>query len=247
MKSSFSFVLVKPVYLGNIGAVARVMKNFGFKDMRLIDPPRNYKDAEARKMSVGAFDVLKEARVYDSLDLALKDINIAVATTSGQQREECPQPLNEIRLELASLSQKNKIAIVFGDERNGLTREQLNRCHYRTTIATEREFPALNLAQAAAIFSYEISSSLSHLNEETGNNNNGEPDSYSSGDIDDEAFDLLGRIFDAAGFSRKFNRRLVLGELRSFYQRARPTNREAELLTGALHRICQTISPRSKD
>jgi TrmH family RNA methyltransferase len=153
------FILVRPVYLGNIGSVARVMKNFGFRRLRLVEPPRNYKDAEARKMAVAAFDILKEAEVFPSLSDALKDVTFAVGTTSGQQRENPPVPLRIITSMMAERSDALS-AFVFGDERNGLSREELDRCHQVMTIPTSPDFAALNLAQAVAICAYELSTLL---------------------------------------------------------------------------------------
>ena len=88
------FVLVRPVYLGNIGAFARLLKNFGFQNLRFVDAPRNYKDAEARKMAVGAFDILKSSETFNTLQEALSDINFVVGTTAGQQRSQSPLPLS---------------------------------------------------------------------------------------------------------------------------------------------------------
>ena len=78
---------MRPNFLGNIGSTARVMKNFGFSQLRLVNPPRNYLDAEARKMAVDAFDVLKSAKVENSLSDALKDINLAFGLdTNGKAK-----------------------------------------------------------------------------------------------------------------------------------------------------------------
>ena len=78
-QENVSFVLVRPYYLGNIGSAARALKNFGFQQLSLVEPPHNYKDAEARMMAVGAFDVLKAALVYDSLSQAAIDTAVLLA------------------------------------------------------------------------------------------------------------------------------------------------------------------------
>lgn len=226
------FVLVRPIYLGNIGSVARVMKNFGLRRLRLVEPPRNYKDAEARKMAVGAFDILKESQVFSSLSDALKDVSYSVGTTSGQQRENAPVPLRSIT-EIIKQRKDELCALVFGDERNGLSRDELDRCHQVMSVPTDPNFAALNLAQAVAICAYELGTQ----------DNSSSPFSSSlatqhpTGEQDDEIFEQLGLLFDKVEFSRSFNRENVLTELRTFYQRAQPTAREAALLKGALHCI----------
>jgi TrmH family RNA methyltransferase len=207
-----------------------VLKNFGFTDLRLVEPPRNYKDAEARKMSVGAFDILKNATTFDTLSAALKDVNFAVGTTSGQQREFEPLTLDKVITQIEETAGHNRVALVFGDERNGLTRQELERCHHAITIQTNPDFPALNVAQAIAICAYEISR---HDLRKTGKTNA----SYPAGETDDEFFAQVQTLFDRISFSRTFNRETVLSELRQLYQRARPSTRELDLLKGVLHRV----------
>src|SRR4051812_44535385 len=124
MRENLIFILVRPVFHGNIGAVARVLKNFGMRNLRFVQPPRGYKDSEARKMSVGAFDVLKASQVFETLEAALKDVNIAVGTTSGQHRAFEPVSLPDLTPVLIEAAKNNKVAIVFGDERNGLLKAE---------------------------------------------------------------------------------------------------------------------------
>lgn len=227
-------MLARPIFLGNIGSTARVLKNFGYSKIRFVQPPRTYKDSEARRMSVGAFDLLKNSEVFDSLEDALRDISIAVGTTSGQQRESEPILLETIAPQLVSNAAENLIAFVFGDERDGLTRAELERCHCQVKIPTEPAFAALNMAQAVAICAYELirtasTAPTSHARLATGRN-------------DDELFELIDRLLHKVEFSRKYNREMVLNELRQFYQRAHPTERECDLIKGALHKINARLS-----
>ncbi|MBA4078864.1 MAG: hypothetical protein C0508_27795, partial [Cyanobacteria bacterium PR.023] len=158
-KDNIIFILVRPNFLGNIGSTARVMKNFGFSQLRLVNPPRNYLDAEARKMAVDAFDVLKKAKVESSLSQALSDINLAFSTSACQHRTEEPEALGHLveKLHQQDLTRENKIAFVFGDERDGLTKEEIARCHELILVPTEPTFASLNLAQALGIVAYELS------------------------------------------------------------------------------------------
>jgi tRNA (cytidine32/uridine32-2'-O)-methyltransferase len=227
------FILVRPLFLGNIGSIARVLKNFGFDNLRLVQPPRNYKDAEARRMSVGAFDILKQAQVFETLSDALKDINVVIGTTSGQQREHDPQPIQTVSPKILSAAKDNQVGLVFGDERNGLSRTELERCHSVITVPTDAEFAALNVAQAVGIIAYEL------IREQT--SEAPRTATYSSGQADDELFVLIDQLLDKVEFSKKFNRVTVLSELRQFYQRAQPTARESDLLGGAMHRINQKL------
>lgn len=243
--SNIAFVVVKPVYLGNIGAVARAMKNFSLSDLRLVSPPKNYKDAEARKMSVGAFDILKGAKIFDSLDEALSDIAIAVGTTSGKQRKLVPVPLCEIGSIIRESAAGNKVAFIFGDERDGLRQEDLNRCHHIVTIPTSPLLPSLNLAQAACVIGYELCRKQPIAEATFANHRESEARELSTGESDTELLQLFSQISDSVNFSRTFNKQLVLNEFRQLWQRTSPTKREADLLKGILIRLNQHLASKA--
>ena len=100
-------VLVEPKGAGNIGSVARVMKNFGFGELRLVQPRASHLGAEARNMAVSAIDLLERAKVYENLALALADRNLALGTTRrfGKYREELLLPA-EAAVTIAALANK---------------------------------------------------------------------------------------------------------------------------------------------
>ncbi len=255
------FVLVRPNFLGNIGSIARVMKNFGFTKLRFVKAPKDYKDSEARRMAVDAIDVLKNSELFESLEEALADIAVAIGTTSCQQRQLEPVPIRVIAPELSRLAKGNKMAIVFGDERDGLTNNELARCHHIVTVPTNPDFAALNLAQAAGICAYEIANCLEALNDggsadvgsgsaivgagsgsavvEAGSvfGSEAEIEPLSTGSTDDILFEHLGKVLHHAGFTRTYNHDRVMMELRQFYQRAHATQRETDLLRGALLKL----------
>ena len=236
--SDFYFVLVRPVYLGNIGSVARLMKNFGFSNLRLVDAPRNYKDAEARKMSVGAFDILKKSEVFSALPDAIADMHLVMATSSGQQRNLPLLTLTETISKTSEAGPSNKIAIVLGDERNGLSNEELHECHLITRIETNPDFPSLNVAQAACVIAYEFSKiCTSDIQQQT----SGSLSTLPSATDDDQLFKLIAELLEDVDFSRSFNKSLTIKQLRRFYHRALPTKRENDLLRGVMHKLNQSL------
>ena len=231
------FVLVRPVYLGNIGAFARLLKNFGFRKLRCVDAPKNYKDAEARKMAVGAFDILKSSETFTTLKDAVADVSFVVGTTAGQQRSQSLLTLTQA-LEKVRASSGNKIAIVFGDERNGLSNEEITLCHILTCIETDKQFPSLNVAQAACVIAYELSK-VCGVNAD--NAHQAPAVNLPTGKSDDELFEQVGTLLDRIEFSRKFNKDVVAKELRRFYYKAAPTKRESDLLRGVMHKLNQAL------
>lgn len=151
-------VLVEPKGAGNIGSVARVMKNFGFGELRLVQPRASHLGAEARNMAVTAIDLLERARVYENLALALSDRNLSLGTTRrfGKYREELLYPA-EAATTISALAKTARAAMVFGPEDTGLKTEDLDLCQYCVTIPTHPELPSMNLAQAVAVCLYEVS------------------------------------------------------------------------------------------
>ena len=244
-KDNVIFILVRPNFLGNIGSTARVMKNFGFSQLRLVSPPRNYLDAEARKMAVGAFDVLKRAKVESSLSSALSDINLAFSTSACQHRTEEPVALGHLvqKINEEKQTEDNKIAFVFGDERDGLNREEIARCHELTIVPTELSFASLNLAQALGIVAYELSRQPALENYQAAKNIGIMP----NGAEEDELMSLTCDLMDQANFSRRYNHELVTLQIRSALQKMRPNKREFDLLRGFLLRLNDRLKKSSSE
>jgi TrmH family RNA methyltransferase len=231
------FILVRPNFLGNIGAIARLCKNFGFTKLRLVNAPKNYKDAEARKMAVGAFEILKSAEVFESRGDALADIKFVVGTTAGQQRTQKLLPLS-LAIEKVQANIGNKIGIVLGDERNGLTNDEMTFCHVLAWIETDKSFPSMNVAQAACVIAYELSRACRGACAPV----NFEKTVLPTGKATDDLFEQIGKLLDKIEFSRTFNKAVVTKELRRIYYNATPTKREAELLLGVVHKMNQALA-----
>ena len=244
------FIIVRPSYPGNIGAAARAMKNFGFSQLRLVEPPHGYKEYKDKWMAVGAYDLLENSVVFDSLSEALKDISLAVATSSARRRDEAPEAITEVTPKVIGALPRQKVAFVFGNEQNGLVKDELHRCHHIATIPSNPEFPVLNLAQAVGIVAWEMWQTVcsQHV---VCTVPNSEPHPVidvplSTGAIDDDLFSQIDRLLHVAGFTRTYNRDLVVQELRAVYQRMHPTAREVDLIKGALYKINDALELTAK-
>ena len=154
---NLSIVLVEPQTPGNVGMVCRAMKNMGLRDLRLVKGCRT-DHSEARKLAVSARDLLDGAVRFESLEDALADIEISVATTRriGKYRQEVMEPV-ELVAKLREKIGSGRAALVFGREDNGLSTDELALCRWQATIPTSGEYGSLNLAQAVLIFCYEVS------------------------------------------------------------------------------------------
>jgi tRNA/rRNA methyltransferase len=152
-------VLVRPQIAANVGAVARVMRNMGLRDLALVEPLANPADPVACKLSTQGEEILQRARIVADLGESIKDC-VLVAGTSARiggpfRRQSVGAPEAIIALLVEEIA-KSPVALVFGPEPSGLTDAEVTRCHYLIHIPTDPDYSALNLAQAVAICLYEL-------------------------------------------------------------------------------------------
>ncbi|HSP15165.1 MAG TPA: TrmJ/YjtD family RNA methyltransferase [Thermoanaerobaculia bacterium] len=151
-------MLVEPREGGNVGAAARAMKNFGFRDLVIVGRAPEDPDEKSVWWAAGAEDVLREARRVESLGEALADTNLSVATTAVRGRHVYEQltPADLSRLAHQSLGDRDRLAIVFGRETWGLSGQEIAMCQRTASIPTSTDYETMNLAQAVGIFCYEL-------------------------------------------------------------------------------------------
>ena len=144
-------ILVEPENPGNIGAIARSMKNFGFERLVLINPC--YVGVEARKRAKHALDILQSAEIFKSLDELEYDVLIGTTAKTGRDYNIPRSPIMPHELEEV----KGKVGLVFGRESSGLTTEELKRIEFVVKIPVSPKYPTMNLSHAATILMYEFS------------------------------------------------------------------------------------------
>jgi tRNA/rRNA methyltransferase len=156
-KKNISIVLYKPKYAGNIGSVARAAKNMGISNIIVVGKTDFDREEMQQRSTHLASDVLDQIQYFESIDEALGSFNYIVGTTArlGKARGPFIAP-RTVAKDIADISQKNKVALLFGPEDTGLANEELRLCHAVVTIPTSREFTSLNLSHAVMILCYEI-------------------------------------------------------------------------------------------
>lgn len=154
------FILVEPKHEGNIGAVARVVRNLGFSHLVLVRP-RTGIGKEAKKLACRSQSVLRRVEVYDRLSEAIADAGLVLGTTrrKGSRRgfQISPREMAEMA---APLARENIVAVVFGAEDLGLSTRDLGLCHWVARIQSPSKSNSFNLAQAVAIIGYELMMAL---------------------------------------------------------------------------------------
>lgn len=258
MSVEIVFVMVGTTHTGNLGAAARAMKTMGFTRMRLVDTCPHL-SAEALARSSGANDVLKEAQSFDSLEEAIADCRVVVGTSARARQLAVPLlSCREIAEELGEASRSNlagqTVAIVFGQERSGLSNESLDLCTRLLRIPCNPDFSSLNLGSAVQVVSYELSQALVSVPQgapvpqpgKWKGSDSGEPVVTVSTDPDDlpatsEAmghfFEHLDRVMVATGFLDPDNPRLLRRRVRRYFEANRPSGSEIAIFRGILSSV----------
>lgn len=235
LTAQLDLVLVRPKEDGNVGAVARLGRNFGIERMFLVRP-RAELGPEARRRAMGGLPLLKAARIVEAFDDAVADADLVVGTTdlsTGRstaylRRAVSPERLGEMLRPIVG-----RVALVFGPEDNGLDKDQLHRCDVLVHIPARRVFPTLNLSHAAAIVLYAVLRA----------NGPSDPEATPAPEVlelrgrEKELFlDRLSELAARTGYPRHKRRGLDL-MFRRIFGRATPTEAEYRMLLGFVKSI----------
>lgn len=266
MNLEIVFVMVGTTHTGNLGAAARAMKTMGFLQLRLVDTCAHL-SAEALARSSGANDVLKSAQTYDTLDAAIADCRVVVGTSARARQLAVPLlSCREIAEEIGAMPQSStetqRVAIVFGQERSGLSNESLDLCTRLLRIPCNPEFSSLNLGSAVQVVSYELSQAVHTVPQGAPQPMPGkwkgsdgstaeiaeviveDPDELpATSEAMGYFFEHLDRVMINTGFMNPDNPRLLRRRLRRYFEAHRPTGNELSIFRGILS---ATENPRKR-
>jgi tRNA (cytidine32/uridine32-2'-O)-methyltransferase len=223
-------VLVGTTHPGNIGAVARAMKNMGLSDLALVNP-RYFPHDDATARASGATDILESAVVVSTLAEALADCVYVVAASARARTINWPGMGPRDCAERMMLESKSgKVAAVFGPEKSGLQNDDLDLCHTLLTIPANPEFSSLNLAMAVQVLSYELRVA-STLDGGPGFESESPP---ATGAEMEHFYAHLEQVLIDIEFLDPDNPRHLMRRLRRMFIRARPDQNEVNILRGFL-------------
>jgi tRNA/rRNA methyltransferase len=230
---NLTVILVEPQGPLNVGSVCRVMMNFGFKELRLVNPCREYKSEQARKMALSAQNMLAEASIFNTLADALADCHVAFGTTRrfGKYRKNflIPESAGE---SIAAIGDSMKCAIVFGREDNGLTTEELALCQNFVTIPTDDDFPSMNLSHALGIVLYETAKAM--------NNRKNRPVSTkvpATIEVVEQMYSHIKKALCEIEFLDPQNPDHLLRTFRNIFGKAGLTDRDVKIIRGLMSKI----------
>ena len=228
-------ILVEPREAGNVGAAARAMRNFGFDELWIVGEHPELLPV-AGWWASGADELIANARFAPTLQEALAGAHVTVATTSMRERTTpvsfTPRTLGA---QFATLAADQTLALVFGREDRGLTREELVLCQHTAAIPANAQFPTMNLAQALCVFCYELSSIAPAPQERE------LADAALVERLHQRARELLLRV----GFLHENNPDRIYDDVRAMLARADLDEREVTIALGVIRQIEWALHPSS--
>lgn len=233
MLSNFKVVLVETSHPGNIGAVARAMKNMQMHELRLV-APKFFPHADATARASGADDVLKSACVYPDLPAAIADCQIVLGASARDRTISWPALTARQCAEKWGGNQNNapNIALVFGRENSGLKNHELDLCHYLLRIPCNKAYSSLNLAAAVQVVCYELFVA-SGQEQTTTIGDHGEVPIATTEQM--EAFYLhLQQTMADIGFLHPERSKSIMRRLRRIFNRTQLDTKELDILRGIL-------------
>lgn len=242
-------ILVRPQLGENVGTAARAMLNFGLTDLRLVRPKCGWPNAKALQAASGATDVLNRLRVFDRVEDAASDLHRLYATTARprdlpKQVVTAAQAAREAR---AALQAGERVGMLFGPERTGLSNDDLIYADAVVSIPVNPDFFSLNLAQAVLLLAYEWFRSALEVPEGQATEPAGRP--ATKGELDQLLAHLIAEL-DAVNFFRTTDRRASMSRaLRLIFARAGLHEPDVHLLRGVIKELARggRRSPRGVD
>ena len=240
-----AIILVRPQLGENIGAAARVMKNFGLTDLRLVAPRDGWPNPAAESMAAGGSDLLNNATIFSQLHQAVSDLQQVYATTARPRDLAKPCiSAHDLTAHLASsftASPAKRVGILFGPERSGLENEDLVWADHLVYVPVDHAYPSLNLAQTVAIIVYELSKMAGFPAQASAQATS----ATSAGDPACRAalhpvFDQLEAALDARNFWRVAEKKPHMWRnLRTLFMRAQPSHQEIQTLHGLIRSLIE--------
>lgn len=150
-------ILCRPDESRNVGSACRAMANMGMKNLRIVGKKADYDEEKVKTLAIHAFSIWENAVFFDSIEAATKDCYVSAGTTRrrGKKRKEWLLTPDEFSTKVNDI-ENGKVAVIFGNERTGLTDEELECCTLGVKIPTDEEFGSLNLSHAVQIICYEL-------------------------------------------------------------------------------------------
>ncbi len=232
MLSNIKIVLVETSHPGNIGAVARAMKNMNITDLWLVSP-KFFPNAEATSRASGADDILAKATVCDSLQEAIADCRMVIGASARGRSISWPEMTPRECAEKVAINEvDNKVAIIFGRENSGLKNHELDLCHFLLRIPCNNKYSSLNIAAAVQVVCYELFVAAG-AQKSSAIGDKGKTPKATATQMESFYTHLYQALTDI-GFMHPDKSKSIMRRLRRIYNRVQLDTKELDILRGIL-------------
>ncbi|AFZ02589.1 RNA methyltransferase [Calothrix sp. PCC 6303] len=241
-------ILVESAGALNIGSTARVMKNFGFSQLILVNPQCDYLGQGAKMMAVHAQDILESALVVETLPQALKGCKHAIATTGVHHDWNAPLETPRTALPWLLETVGQPAALIFGREDRGLTNQELNYAQRFVRIPTNPAYTSLNLATSVALCCYELSqfADLSP-NDDLDSLSGISSRELAPLDVVESYYQQLQSLLLNIGFLHPHTANSRMEKIRQIYNRSQLQTQEIAMLRGMIRQIKWAVEKSSSN
>ncbi len=236
MFNNISFILHKPQLSENIGACARAIKNFNFDKLILVDPKPSFPNDKILATSVGAKDIIKKSKVFDSIEPAIEKIDYLIATTSRFRNKN----IKHIQLkDLKKINYRKKIGFLFGSEASGLSNNEISYANYTMQIPSNSEFKSLNLSHSVIIVAQTV---FNLLNLNLKSYSKSQKITLASKRQIKSMLNLcIKNLEDRNFFKPKEKRAIMLENLRSIFYRMELSEKETRILSSVFASLSKKV------
>jgi len=236
MKNKFGFILVKTQLGENIGASARAMKNFGFSKLHIVEPKINFPNHKAKATSVGAYDIINKAKVFNNIKDAIDSFNLVISL-SARRRHINKKHISIKEFQKIIKRRNLNIGLMFGPESSGLSNKDLSFSNYILHIPTSPKFKSLNLSHSLTIICYEI---FKLLNDKKIKNNGLNLKVSSKSKISSLLAHIISLLENKDFFIPKEKRDSMILNINNLIYRLEPNDKELRILAS----IISTLSKK---
>tara|TARA_B100001142_G_C14152388_1_gene585071 strand:+ start:156 stop:869 length:714 start_codon:yes stop_codon:yes gene_type:complete len=236
MFNNITFILHKPQLSENIGACARAIKNFNFDKLILVDPKPSFPNDKIIATSVGAKDIIKKSKVFDSMEPAIEKIDYLIATTSRFRNKN----IKHIQLkDLKKINYRKKIGFLFGSEASGLSNNEISYANYTMQIPSNSEFKSLNLSHSVIIVAQTV---FNLLNLNLKSYSKSQKITLASKRQIKSMLNLcIENLEDRNFFKPKEKRAIMLENLRSIFYRMELSEKETRILSSVFASLSKKV------
>ena len=231
MKNSFGFILVKPQLGENIGACARSLKNFGFSKLHIVSPKQIWPNNKAKATSVGAYNVLRKAKIFNHTHTAIGNFDIVVSLSARKRDINKKHITINQFLKIIKTKNNTKFGLMFGPEASGLSNYDLSLSNFVLQIPTSNKFKSLNLSHSLTVICYEIFKSLNFKKFEKGGKNI----KISSKSKISSLLIHLEKLLDKKGFFMPPEKKhSMIMNINNLFYRLEPNDKEVRILASII-------------